>query len=155
MSSQLKQIYRCCYSTLVLWTIAVLWLFDILRIIFLVGIPLRNVNYTGSLELTTIISLVTSLILVWLLKSEISSKGVCSYTCWGNTYFIPWNEIAEAHTLNYLGLRYYRITSDKGDHIYIARYLSRQNEFEMIVSAITHHENPLRLCIEEQKKSIA
>ena len=155
MSSPLKQIYRCCYSTLVLWTIAVLWLFDILRIYFLVGIPIENINYSGSLELTTIISIITSLVLVWFLKSEISSEGVCSYTCWGNTYFIPWDEIAEAHTLSYLGLGYYRITSDNGYRIYIARYLSRQNEFEMIVSAITHHENPLRLCIEEQKKSIA
>jgi len=92
---------------------------------------------------------------MWLLKSEICSEDICSYTFWKNTYFILWNEIAEANRLNYLGLGYYRITSFKRNRIYIAGYLLRQNGFEMIVSAITHYENPLRHCIEEQKKSIA
>ena len=138
---------------MLLWTVAVLWLFDMLRIIFLLGIPLRDINYTGSFELITIISLITSLVLVWVLKSEISSDGVYSYTWWGKTYFIPWNEITEAHTLNYLGLGYYRITGNNGERIYIARYLSKQYEFEMVVSAITPRENPLSLCIEEQNNS--
>lgn len=154
MACKLKQVYRCSNSTLVIWTIAVLWLFEMHRMVFFLSIPLKSINYSGSLELITIISLITSSILVWFLKSEISSEGLCSYTCWGNTYFIPWNEIVEAHRLNYLGLAYYRIIGNKCEHIFITRYLSKQYEFEMLVSAITQRGNPLRLCIDQQRDSV-
>lgn len=150
MNVPAKQIYRCYYSTLLLWMIAVLWLFDLFRIAFFLRVPLGSIDYAGSLELITIISLITSSILVWALISEISSDGVYSYTWWGKSLFIPWNEIANAHTRNYLGLGYYCITGTNGNRVYIARYLSRQDEFKLLVSAITNRENPLRLCIEGQ-----
>ncbi len=141
------QSYRCEFSTLFLWLLGALLILDILRMWIIVGIPLVEIELFHNLNLIILVSFFSSLLLVVTLRSEISSEGITSYNSLGSTMFIPWEGIKEATRQNILGLGYFRIVDQDGDCIYVARYLSRQREFEVIVSAITDKNNPLHRCI--------
>lgn len=141
------QTYRCQFSTLFLWLLGVLLFLDILRMRIIMEIPFEQIEFFHNLNLIAMVSFFSSLLLFWTLRSEISPEGITSYNSLGATTFIPWKKIREASKRNILGLGYFRIVDHDGDCIYVARYLSRQREFEAIVSAITEKNNPLRRCI--------
>ncbi len=147
------QSYRCRFSTLFLWFLGALLILDILRMWIIEGFPLEQIELFHNLNLITIVSFFSSLILVWAMKSEISAEGITSYNYLGGNTFIQWKEIKEASKRNILGLGYIRIVDRDGDSIYVARYLSRQREFEMIVSAITDKNNPLHKCIVDEEST--
>lgn len=146
------QSYRCSFSTLFLWIIVFLLVLDMLRMLFIEGIQLEDLEVLAHFNSIVIVSLISSFILVFALKSEISVKGITSYNWWGGSSFIPWEHISEAGFSNFFGLGFYRIVSADGTCVYVARYLSRQREFEMIVAAITARTNPLRQAIESKLK---
>ena len=146
-----RQSYRVSFSTLFLWTVVALLVLDNARTLIVEGVSFEDIVILRNLSLITIFSLLNSGILVWLLKSEISVEGISSFNSWGAADYVAWNQIVDARILNFLGLGYYRITSHDGRRIYVARYLSRQREFEAIVAAITAKGNPLRLCIEDHR----
>ena len=145
------QSYRCRFSTLFLWFLGALLILDILRMWILKGVPLEEIELFHNLNLITLVSFFSSLVLVWIFKSEISPEGITSYNYLGGKTFFQWREIKEASKRNILGLGYFRIVNQNGDSIYVARYLSRQREFEAIVSAITDKNNPLHRCIVSKK----
>lgn len=142
------QTYRSSLSTLFLWILTVLLLVDITKMLTVEDVPFHELDPFRNLTLIAIVALVSSIILVLTFKSRISPEGITSYSFWGTTLFIPWKDIAEAKMWSFFGLGYFRIRSEDGTCIYVARYLSRQREFEVIVTAITDQQNPLRLCIE-------
>ena len=141
------QSYRCQFSTLFLWLLGALLILDIARMWIFVGISLEQIELFRNLNLITLVAFFSSLLLVLTLRSEISPEGITSYNSLGSTMFIPWKKIKKASRQNILGLGYFRIVDQDGDCIYVARYLSRQREFEAIVSAITDKKNPLHRCI--------
>ena len=143
----ITQTYRCSYSTLFLWTAAVLLVLEVIKMIVLQHVPLGELNPFYNVNVVVCASLISSTVLVLTLKSEISVDGISSYSFLG-TAFIGWQNIETAKAWNFLGLGYYQIISADGDCIYVARYLTHQREFEMVVTAITEQTNPLRQCIE-------
>ena len=145
--SSLTQTYRCSYSTLFLWTAAVLLILDVFKMLALQGVPLGELDPLHNGNVVVFASLFSSAVLVFTLKSEISVEGISSYSFLG-TAFIEWKNIKTAKAWNFLGLGYYQIRSADGNCIYVARYLTHQREFESVVTAITDHTNPLRRCIE-------
>ena len=150
--SQLKQIYRCSFSTLFLWLLVVLLLFDAIRSCLFEGIPIGQISVLKNLTNITITSGLTAGLLVYLLKNEVTTDGIRSYSFLGQSAFVRWDEIVDARNLNFLGLGYFHIRDEKGLEIRVPRYFSRQREFELVVSAIIKRENPLRGCIERVKE---
>ena len=142
------QTYRISFSTLFLWTLFVLLLLDNTKMLLVENVRLAELQFLRNLSLVTLLSLISSTVLVCALKSEISVEGLTSFNMWGAPRFVSWDQITDARTSNFLGLGYYRITGSDGRRMYVARYLSRQREFELIVAAITKEQNPLRKCIE-------
>ncbi len=130
-----------------MWLLGAILILDIARMWIWVGIALEQIELFRNLNLITMVALFSSLLLVLTLRSEISPEGITSYNSLGATLFIPWAEIKNASRQNILGLGYFRIVDHDGDCIYVARYLSRQREFEAIVSAITDKNNPLHRCV--------
>ena len=126
-----------------------LLLLDVLQMLIFAPIPISEIKILHNLNPIILVSIISTTILVFTLKSEISVEGITSYNWWGGSSFIQWEKISDAAIKSFLGLGYYRIISQDGTCVYVARYLSRQREFELIVTAITSKRNPFRRVIEE------
>lgn len=88
--------------------------------------------------------LVLSIALVWLLPVYVSSKGIRSYTLWGNYDTVAWEGIDRVRAINLLGLRYVRLYSTSIRRpIWIPLFLARMKEFVTEVRARTSLDHPL------------
>jgi hypothetical protein len=87
---------------------------------------------------------VFSAAVVWLFPVYVSSRGIRSYTIWGNYDDIAWECIDRVRSINLLGMRYVRLYSTSIRRpIWIPLYLSRMKEFVAEVNAHTSIEHPL------------
>ncbi len=125
-----------------------LLMLDVLRMLIFAPIPVAEIKILHNLNLIILVSIISTSILVFALKSDISVEGITSYNWWGGSSFIQWEKISGAAMKSFLGLGYYRIVGQDGTCVYVPRYLSRQREFELIVAAITTKKNPFRRVIE-------
>ena len=77
------QSYRISFSTLFLWTLVALFLLHNAKTLIVESMAFNVITILQNLSLITILSLLNSGILVWMLKGEISVKGISSFNSWG------------------------------------------------------------------------
>ena len=95
----ITQTYRCSYSTLFLWTAAVLLVLDVIKMIVLQHVPLGELNPFYNVNVVACASLISSTVLVLTLKSEISVDGISSYSFLGTAFTITASAPIQYHNV--------------------------------------------------------
>ncbi len=140
--------YRMSFTTLFLWVLAVLLMLDAGKCLLLFYFSRQALNPLADLNALCLLAMAVSVLLIILCPSEVSPGGLLTFSAAGRAVFLRWNEISEVKRRRLIGLGFYQIRGADGTRVYVPGFLSRQEEFVAVVTAITPPENPLRRCLE-------
>lgn len=126
-----------------------------LVLVVLSGAPILTIHLlfaiVGGVAAGELLTFVSVLGLVLWLRTQVGPDGLKGYTFWGRRPCFAWHEIARAHTINLLGLRYMRVYSTKpGAPIWVPLFLADQEGFSLAVRRHTGLEHPLSLALHHE-----
>jgi hypothetical protein len=108
------------------------------------NLPASMAAFAETMPPIALYVVVFSAAMVWLFPVYASSKGIRSYTVWGNYDEIAWESIDWVRSINLFGMRYVRLYSlSIRRPIWIPLFLSRMKDFVAEVRAQTPVEHPL------------
>jgi len=154
MTPLTTQTYRSSFSTLFVWLVPVLVTVESFKVHVVQRVPWAEFSLARNLELIILLALVLSGILVWGLRTVLSSEGLVTFTALGRPVFVPWATITAARVRSLLLLPYLELQIQDGSRVFLSRFLSQQREFDLIVQAITEPRHPLRVCLEELQAQV-
>lgn len=149
MTPLTTQTYRSSYSTLFVWLVPLLVIVETFKVHVVKRVPWAEFSLASNLELIILLALVLAGMLVWGLRTVLSSEGLITFTALGRPVFVPWVTITAARSRSLLLLPFLELQILGGTRVFLSRFLSQQREFDLIVQAITEPRHPLRVCIEE------
>lgn len=143
-----RQVYRFAFPAIFLWFVLHLWCLDLVLAWAVFGVEVADTQWFGHMNGITWASLCCAALVLFAYKSEVSRHGLVSYKgLLGERALLPWSEIEEVRRRSLLGLPFLRVQGRDGTVLWVGRLLHRQEEFDLLMTAVTRAGHPLRAAV--------